>query len=111
MTSTSTTTAPTAADLDAARLLLDRLGVSPADLITAAQDHAPAPTFADCIPVSAPPSPPEPAALRQLLEPDHRALGHPAARRTHPHRDTTTRRTAEGWPHRAPQRPRRTRRH
>ncbi|HWM02737.1 MAG TPA: hypothetical protein VNP92_10425 [Actinophytocola sp.] len=51
MTSTTPTAAPTAADLDAARLLLDRLGVSPADLLTAAPDRAPAPTFADYIPV------------------------------------------------------------
>lgn len=43
--------APSAADLDAARLLLARLGVSPADLLTAVEEHAPAPTFADYIPV------------------------------------------------------------
>ena len=53
MTSTSTTptAAPTAADLEAARLLLDRLGVSPADLLTATPNRAPAPTFADYIPI------------------------------------------------------------
>ena len=44
-------TTPTAADLDAARLLLARLGVSPADLLNTAPDKAPAPTFADYIPV------------------------------------------------------------
>ena len=44
-------TTPTAADLDAARLLLARLGVSPADLLTTAPDRAPAPTFAEYIPV------------------------------------------------------------
>ncbi|HEV2780214.1 MAG TPA: site-specific integrase [Actinophytocola sp.] len=43
--------APSSADLDAARLLLARLGVSPADLMAAAEDRAPAPTFADYIPV------------------------------------------------------------
>lgn len=43
--------APSAADLDAARLLLSRLGVSPADLLAASQDRAPAPTFAEYIPV------------------------------------------------------------
>jgi integrase/recombinase XerC len=42
---------PSAADLDAARLLLSRLGVSPADLLAASQDRAPAPTFAEYIPV------------------------------------------------------------
>jgi integrase/recombinase XerC len=42
---------PSAADVDAARLLLARLGVSPADLLTAAADRAPAPTFAEYVPV------------------------------------------------------------
>jgi integrase/recombinase XerC len=51
MTTPPTTTAPTAADLDAARLLLARLGVSPADLLTTTPDRAPAPTFAEYIPV------------------------------------------------------------
>ncbi len=41
-----------AADLDAARLLLARLGVCPADLLAAVEDErAPAPTFAEYIPV------------------------------------------------------------
>ncbi len=44
-------TAPTTADLDAARLLLARLGVSPADLLAAAENRAPAPTFAEYVPV------------------------------------------------------------
>jgi integrase/recombinase XerC len=48
---TAPAAAPTAADLDAARLLLDRLGVAPADLLAAAPDRAPAPTFAEYIPV------------------------------------------------------------
>jgi integrase/recombinase XerC len=39
------------ADLDATRLLLARLGVSPADLMAAPQDRTPAPTFAEYIPV------------------------------------------------------------
>lgn len=43
--------APNAADLEAARLLLSRLGVSPADLLTVSQERAPAPTFAEYIPV------------------------------------------------------------
>src|SRR5215471_11190632 len=43
--------APSAADLDAARLLLARLGVSPADLMSTTEDRAPAPTFAEYIPV------------------------------------------------------------
>jgi integrase/recombinase XerC len=42
---------PSAADLDAARLLLSRLGVSPADLLAASPDRAPAPTFAEYIPI------------------------------------------------------------
>ena len=48
---TAPSTTPTAADLDAARLLLARLGVSPTDLLTTPPDHAPAPRFADYIPV------------------------------------------------------------
>lgn len=40
----------TAADLNAARLLLARLGVSPADLLTTPQEREPAPTFAEYIP-------------------------------------------------------------
>jgi integrase/recombinase XerC len=40
----------TAADLDAARLLLTRLGVSPVDLLTTPQEREPAPTFAEYIP-------------------------------------------------------------
>jgi integrase/recombinase XerC len=48
---TAPSATPTAADLDAARLLLARLGISPTDLLTTAPDRAPAPTFADYIPV------------------------------------------------------------
>jgi integrase/recombinase XerC len=43
--------APTAAEIDAARLLLTRLGVSAADLLAVAQERPPAPTFAEYIPV------------------------------------------------------------
>jgi integrase/recombinase XerC len=42
---------PSAAEVDAARLLLARLGVSPADLIATPQDRVPAPTFAEYISV------------------------------------------------------------
>jgi integrase len=48
---TTPSTAPTAADLDAARVLLARLGISPADLQTVATNRAPAPTFAEYIPI------------------------------------------------------------
>jgi integrase/recombinase XerC len=48
---TTLSTAPTAADIDAARLLLARLGVSPADLMNAIPDLTPAPTFGDYIPI------------------------------------------------------------
>jgi integrase/recombinase XerC len=44
-------TAPSSADIDAARLLLSRLGVSPADLLAGAEERIPAPTFAEYIPV------------------------------------------------------------
>ncbi|KAA2252674.1 tyrosine-type recombinase/integrase [Solihabitans fulvus] len=39
------------ADVDAARLLLARLGLSPEDLLAAAQDRPPVPTFDEYIPV------------------------------------------------------------
>jgi hypothetical protein len=47
------TTQPSTADLDAARLLLTRLGVSPADLLATVEERAPAPTFAEYVPVVA----------------------------------------------------------
>ena len=41
----------TSADLDAARLLLARMGLSPADLLSTPQDRQPVPTFAEYIPI------------------------------------------------------------
>ncbi|MEV7267268.1 site-specific integrase [Micromonospora aurantiaca] len=41
------------AELEAARLLLSRMGISPADLQAAASDRPPAPTFAEYVPVVA----------------------------------------------------------
>jgi integrase/recombinase XerC len=50
--------APTAAEIDAARLLLARMGISAADLLTVTEERAPAPTFAEYVPkVSAAVSP------------------------------------------------------
>jgi len=46
-------TAPARADLDAALLLLSRLGITPADLVGAAPARPPAPTFAEYVPVVA----------------------------------------------------------
>ncbi len=46
-------TAPARADLDAALLLLSRLGITPADLLGATPDRPPAPAFAEYIPVVA----------------------------------------------------------
>jgi hypothetical protein len=51
MTLATPNSAPTAAGLDAARLLLARLGISPADLLAAAMDRVPAPTFAKYVPI------------------------------------------------------------
>jgi integrase/recombinase XerC len=42
---------PGRAELDAARLLLARMGISPADLLAVAPSRPPAPTFAEYIPV------------------------------------------------------------
>ncbi|MER5702786.1 integrase [Micromonospora sp. NPDC002296] len=44
-------TAAGRAELDAARLLLARMGISPADLVEAALARPPAPTFAEYVPV------------------------------------------------------------
>jgi integrase/recombinase XerC len=49
-----TTHAPgtvTAAEVEAARLVLARMGLSPADLLTAPQVRPPVPTFAEYIPI------------------------------------------------------------
>jgi hypothetical protein len=73
--------APSTADLDAARLLLDRLGISPADLMasTGHQQRAPAPTFAEYIPTVAAAVPP---GTRRVYGPYwNRILDHWGARR------------------------------
>lgn len=44
-------TAPSRADLDAALLLLSRLGIDPADLTRVAPDRPPAPTFGEYVPI------------------------------------------------------------
>jgi hypothetical protein len=46
-----TTSGPGPAELDAARLLLARLGVSPSDLLGVTAPRPPAPTFAAYIPI------------------------------------------------------------
>ena len=51
MTLAATDSTPTAADLDVARALLARLGISPADLLISGADRTPAPTFAEYVPV------------------------------------------------------------
>ncbi|WP_433617047.1 tyrosine-type recombinase/integrase [Dactylosporangium sp. CA-139114] len=53
MTHSPTLASPGVAELEAARLLLDRLGVSPADLLGLAAAREPAPTFGEYIPVVA----------------------------------------------------------
>jgi integrase/recombinase XerC len=45
------TVTATAAELEAARLVLARMGLSPADLLTAPQLRPPVPTFAEYIPI------------------------------------------------------------
>lgn len=52
MTNQTVTTAGKA-ELDAARLMLARMGISPADLLNGASTRPPAPTFADYVPVVA----------------------------------------------------------
>jgi integrase/recombinase XerC len=53
------------AELDAARLLLSRMGIDPADLLTGATGRPPAPTFAEYVPVVA----------KTVSDPSRRAYG------------------------------------
>jgi integrase len=53
MTIHTITTSVGQAELDAARLLLARMGISPADLLSATAARPPAPTFAEYVPVVA----------------------------------------------------------
>ncbi|MEV0296321.1 hypothetical protein [Nocardia sp. NPDC050710] len=46
------TTPPPATDLDVARMFLERLGISPQDLLPNAPTRAAAPTFAEIIPMA-----------------------------------------------------------
>jgi hypothetical protein len=51
MTAPLTSAGATAAELEAARLLLARMGILPAELVHAAASRPPAPTFAEYIPI------------------------------------------------------------
>lgn len=53
MTPAGTTSSPSTADVDAARLLLIRMGLSPQDLLDTAPTRPPVPTFAEYVPVVA----------------------------------------------------------
>lgn len=53
MTPAGTTSSPSTADVDAARLLLTRMGLSPQDLLDTAPTRPPVPTFAEYVPVVA----------------------------------------------------------
>ncbi|GHG41760.1 MULTISPECIES: hypothetical protein [Amycolatopsis] len=71
--------APRHAELDAARLLLARMGVSAEDLLTAPASRPPVPTFAEYIPtVSAAVTDGTRRVYGPLLEPHRRALGPPS---------------------------------
>ena len=78
---------PTAADLDAARLLLARLGISPADLLATAPDRAPAPTFAEYIPIVRAAVAPEPAACTAPTGTGSSSTGAPAGSTNRPRRE------------------------
>jgi hypothetical protein len=71
---------PSRAELDAARLLLQRMGISPADLLKAPAPRRVVPTFADYLPVVAA-TVSCGTRVRLVLEPGHAALGQPAHRR------------------------------
>ena len=104
--------APSAAELDAARLLLARMGISPADLLRPAPDRAAGADVRRVRPGRVGGGQRRDAAgVRLVLEPDRRALGHPAAGRAHARRRSSsspsTSRRQRGRP---PQRPRRAQR-
>ena len=66
-------------------MLLERMGLSPADLAAASRSRPAVPTFAEYVPVvAAAVSPGDPPGLRVVLEPHPGALGHPAAGRADP---------------------------
>ena len=57
---------PAFSDIEAARLLLGKMGISPADLLRSLPPAPVSPAFADYIPLSPKPSAPEPAGSTAL---------------------------------------------
>jgi hypothetical protein len=100
------------AAVEAALVLLERMGLSPADLVAAPRDRAVVPTFAEYVPGGVGGgNRRDPPGLRFLLEPDHRALGRPAAGRADPVRHPAAdglRQDARGDPPQRAGRPQRT---
>jgi hypothetical protein len=73
--------APGQAVVDAAMLVLERMGLTPADLLAAPAARPTAPTFAEYIPVvSALVSDGCRRGVRLVLEPGHRPVGQPPHR-------------------------------
>jgi integrase/recombinase XerC len=72
--------------VEAALVLLERMGLSPADLAALPQDRKPVPTFAEYVPVGRGQRR-DPPGIWLVLEPDPRALGQSAPGRAHPLRD------------------------
>ena len=96
------TGAPGQAVVDAAMLVLERMGLTPADLLAAPAARPPAPTFAEYIPVVAGPGQRRlPPGVRLVLEPGGRPVGQPPYRRAHALGDPPARPARPGQ-HRAP---------
>ena len=96
-------------DIDAARLLLQKMGIDPADLLQAPLGHRRSRPSPITFPGLASSRRRDPPRLRHLLEPRSRDLGAKTHHLGVPPRDQPTRPRPQGERHPAPQRPRRTR--
>ena len=98
--------------VDAALLMLQQMGLSPADLVAAPRDRPPVPTFAEYVPVvSAAVTAGTPPGVRLVLEPGPGALGRAAAGRADPVGDPAADVVRQDPRRGPPQRPRRAQRH
>ena len=100
--------APEITTIEAARLLLEKMGVELADLLATPAERLEVPVFEDYIPEGFRSSQRRDSpCIRPVLEPRSPGMGTPAHYRTHPLRNQPARRTSKGNGREAQQRPRR----